>query len=220
MRAGPDRPPHATPGQAVCSPAWSTRGGAMIADYAREARVRLRIAAAVLLFAACAASAPAAEKTARAAHAQKPAAPAKIASFGDWRLATHGSGAARVCYAYTRANPKTPLPGRGEVALTVTERPSLRDAVAISAGFALTSRDDVQLQAGAAKAAFYPAGRQVFARDTAAALALLGRGGSASLAFPVPKGGVTADRFSLTGFADALAAARAACPAAAAGAKP
>ena len=64
------------------------------------------------------------------------AAPRSIGTFDDWQGATHVEAGATVCYAFTRANSSVPaLPGRGEVVLTVTQRPSGRDAVAISAGF-------------------------------------------------------------------------------------
>ena len=45
------------------------------------------------------------------------------------------------CYAFVRAKNSVPaLPGRGEVVLTVTERPTGRDTVAISAGFSIRAR--------------------------------------------------------------------------------
>ena len=63
-------------------------------------------------------------------------APKELATFDDWIAATHGDGSQTVCYALTRAKSSTPsLPGRGEVVLTVTERPTVRDTVAIEAGF-------------------------------------------------------------------------------------
>jgi len=135
-----------------------------------------------------------------------------IAKFGDWRVAAHGQGASLVCYAYTRASKSAVLPGRGEVALTVTERPALRDSVAISAGFLLTTRGDVKLQVGNGTTLFYPGGRLVFARQGPAAIAMLGGGTSAELTLPSPKDGDLQDTFSLNGFTAALDAARKACP--------
>ena len=60
--------------------------------------------------------------------------PKSIGTFQDWQAATHTEGGQTVCYALTRAKTAGAVPGRGEVVLTVTHRPNLRDAVAISAG--------------------------------------------------------------------------------------
>ena len=75
--------------------------------------------------------------------AQKPTRPAKSAAepkelgeFGDWIAATHQESGQTVCYAFVPAKTSLPsVPKRGEVILTVTERPTGRDWVAISAGF-------------------------------------------------------------------------------------
>ncbi len=186
-------------------------------------QVLARLAVPVLAFLAASHGAPASTKpksNAKAAPASHHAAHTTahaIANFGAWRVAIHGDGAARVCYAYTRANPAAALPGRGEVALTVTERPNLRDTIAISTGVVLAVKADVTLNIGTKSAAFYPSGRSVFARDAAVTLPLLLAGADATLTLPKPaKGGDLTDHFSLAGIAQALAAARTACPAAAA----
>ncbi len=68
--------------------------------------------------------------------AAKPEGPKAIGRFEDWTAATNSEAGQTVCYAFVRATNSAPaLPGRGDVVLTVTERPSGRDAVAISAGF-------------------------------------------------------------------------------------
>ena len=60
------------------------------------------------------------------------AGPTSIGKFDDWTAATHQESGQTVCYAFTRAQSSSPaVPGRGPVILTVTERPSGRDAVAI-----------------------------------------------------------------------------------------
>ena len=180
-------------------------------------QVLARLAVPVLAFLAASHQAPASTKPhAKAAPATHHASPAHaIARYGAWRVATDGDGAARVCYAYTRANPAASLPGRGEVALTVTERPNLRDTIAISTGFALAVKADVTLKIGTKSADFYPSGRSVFARDAAVTLPLLLAGADATLTLPnAAKGAPLTDHFSLDGIAQALAAARAGCPAA------
>ena len=87
---------------------------------------------------------PAAAQT-RPTHAARPSprsrpasGPKSIGKFEDWQAATHAEAGQTVCYAFTRAQTSAPpqSQGRGDVVLTVTQRPGGRDAVAISAGFA------------------------------------------------------------------------------------
>src|SRR5664279_1524219 len=75
------------------------------------------------------------------------AAPKSIGKFDDWTAATHQEGGQTVCYAFTRVQNSAPaLSGRGEVVLTVTERSSGRDAVAIEAGFPYVANATVTVQ--------------------------------------------------------------------------
>src|SRR5271165_2352305 len=79
---------------------------------------------------------PVGAETRKSAAPAHPAAPTSIGKFDDWTAATHEESGQTVCYAFTRAQSSAPeLPGRGTVILTVTERASGRDAVAIEAGF-------------------------------------------------------------------------------------
>ena len=91
----------------------------------------------------------------------------KLGRFDDWIAATHQEGGQTVCYAFTsRKHPRPLLPGRGEVVLTVTERPGGRDAVAISAGFDYPRKDAaVTMQVDTTGLDFYTAQRNAFARD-------------------------------------------------------
>ena len=92
----------------------------------------------LLLFTATGAQAQTRKPPPHAAPAAATAATAKkLATFEDWTAAIHQESGQTVCYAFTRAMSSVPaLPGRGDVVLTVTERPIGRDAVAMSAGFA------------------------------------------------------------------------------------
>ncbi len=105
-------------------------------------------AAAVLMHLTQAAAQPRTAHPARSAGHAVPAAPRAIGKFEDWTAATHQEAGQTVCYAFTRAASSTPpLPGRGDVVLTVTQRPGgARDAVAISAGFAYAANAEVTLQ--------------------------------------------------------------------------
>lgn len=150
--------------------------------------------------------------------ARKPLArPQLIGSWGAWHAATHQAAGAVVCYAFTRTASSTPrLRGRGDVVLTVTERPGApRDAVALSAGFTYPPGSSVDVVAGDVRLAFYTAQRSAFARSGHEAVhAFEAVGGTRALAAhsPAPHGGRVTDTFSLDGFSPAHAAIQKACP--------
>ena len=152
------------------------------------------------------------------AHAPAAAnAPKKLGTFDEWTAATHQEGGATVCYAFTYASHSVPtLPGRGEVVLTVTERPTGRDDVALSAGFAYAAGATVTLQVDQTTLDFYTAqpqpGRNAFARDGKAVIAAFGKGKEAQARSPGPREAKVVDTFSLRGFSAAYAAISKACP--------
>lgn len=157
------------------------------------------------------ASAAETKKPAPAAH-PAPAGPKSIGKFEDWTAATHQESGATVCYAFTRAQSSAPtLAGRGPVVLTVTERASGRDAVAIEAGFPYAANAAVTVQVDQAGLEFYTAGRNAFARDGKAAVAAFAKGSRAIARSPAPK--EVTDTFSLKGFSEAYKAIVKACPA-------
>jgi hypothetical protein len=138
--------------------------------------------------------------------------PKSIGKFEDWTAATHSESGQTVCYAFTRVQSSSPpLPGRGAVVLTVTERGSGRDAVAIEAGFAYPANATVTLQVDQTGLEFYTSGRNAFARDGKAAVTAFGKAGRAIAKSPGPK--EVTDTFSLRGFGQAYAAIVKACPA-------
>jgi hypothetical protein len=137
----------------------------------------------------------------------------KINSFDDWTAATHTEAGQTVCYAFVRASHSAPaIAGRGEVVLTVTQRPSGRDAVAISAGFAYPANASVAVQVDQTALDFYVAGRSAFARDGHAAAIALGHGKQVTARSPGPRKAVVTDTFSLKGFGHAYEAINKACP--------
>ena len=141
-------------------------------------------------------------------------APKAIGRFDDWEAATHVEAGQTVCYAFTYAQSSVPaLPGRDKVVLTVTQRPSGRDAVAISAGFAYAANAAVAVQVDRATFDFYTAQRSAFARDGHAAVLAFEKAGSAVARSPAPHDAEVADTFSLKGFTAAYAAINKACPA-------
>ena len=141
------------------------------------------------------------------------AGPKAIGKFDDWTAATHQEGGQTVCYAFTRASTSAPpVAGRGDVVLTVTQRPgSARDAVAISAGFAYAANAEVQLQVESTALPFYTSQRSAFARDGHAVVGAFERGRQAVAKSPGPRNTQIVDTFNLRGFSPAYAAINKAC---------
>jgi hypothetical protein len=141
--------------------------------------------------------------------------PKELGKFEDWIAATHQESGQTVCYAFVRASNSAPaLPNRGPVVLTVTERPSGRDAVAITAGYTYPKNAAVTMQVGTAGLDFYTSASDAFARDGKAAVAAFQKGDQALTRGPGPREGqVMADTYSLKGFSAAYAEISKACPA-------
>ncbi len=150
--------------------------------------------------------------SARPAHAT-PVAPHAIGKFDDWTAVTHQEAGQTVCYAFTRAATSSPaLSGRGDVVLTVTQRPGgIRDAVAISAGFAYSPNSEVLLQIDATTLPFYTSQRSAFAKDGHATVSAFEHGRQAVAKSPSPHAGNVTDTFNLRGFSPAYAAINKAC---------
>lgn len=175
----------------------------------------LLLAAAAVLLPPLLAAAPAGARSARNAneHPADASGPHAIGRFDDWTAATHLEGTQTVCYAFTRAVHSSPaLPGRGDVVLTVTERPSGRDAVAMLAGFPYPASAEVTMTVDTTALSFYTAQRSAFARENAAAVAAFRNGRQAIARSPGPRGMQVVDTFSLRGFNEAHKAILKACP--------
>ena len=146
--------------------------------------------------------------------AKKSEGPKALGKYDDWIGATHAEGGQTVCYAFTRPTASTPpVSGRGDAVLTVTERATGRDAVALSAGFAYAPNAAVTLEIDKNKLDFYTSQRSAFARDGRAVVAVLDKGRQAIAHSPGPHGKEVTDTFSLRGFSAAYAAINKACPA-------
>jgi hypothetical protein len=168
---------------------------------------------------ACLAAPAAAQAPKPPAHPPAPAAnaPKKLGVFGDWTAATHQEAGATVCYTFTYAARSVPtLPGRDEVVLTVAERPTARDDVALGAGFVYAPGAAVTVQVDQTGLDFYTAqpkpDRNAFARDGKAAIAAFQKGSEAQARSPGPHDAHVVDTFSLRGFSAAYAEINKACP--------
>jgi hypothetical protein len=145
--------------------------------------------------------------------APKAGGPQRLGTFDDWTAATHTEAGQTVCYAFTRAQSSTPaLSGRSAVILTVTQRVSGRDSVALEAGFTYAPDVAVTVQADKATLDFYTSQRAAFARKGHDAVAALQAAGKAVAHSPAPHDATVTDTFSLKGFSAAYAAISKACP--------
>jgi len=139
--------------------------------------------------------------------------PQAIGTYEDWTAAINKEAGQTVCYAFTRPRSSSPtLPGRGNVVFTVTERPTLRDAVAISVGFSFAPNAAATLDIGDHTFDLYTGQRSAFAREGHAAVEAMIRGSEAVAHLPGPKGKEITDRFSLRGFEKAYSAIVKRCP--------
>jgi hypothetical protein len=144
-----------------------------------------------------------------AAHANPP--PKEIGQFTHWIAATHTEAGQLACYAFTRAGNEDPATGTGPV-LSVADRPSGRDVVAISGGPAFAKGSTLSVQVDHTALDFYTAGHDAFARDNKAAVAAFARGTTAVAHVPQAHGTSTLT-FGLDGFSAAHEAMSKACPA-------
>ena len=138
--------------------------------------------------------------------------PKSIGKFDDWTAATHKeAGANRLLRLHPGAEFGALVAWPGGVVLTVTERSSGRDAIAIEAGLAYAPNATVTVQVDQTGLEFYTSGQNAFARDGKAAVTAFGKGTRAIARSPSPK--EVTDTFSLKGFGQAYAAIVKACPA-------
>ena len=149
--------------------------------------------------------------TAPAPTALASAAPKEIGQFKNWIAATHMENGHSTCYAFTRAGNENPATGTGPV-LSIADRASGRDQVAISGGPAYPKDTTVTVQVDQTGLDFYTAGHDAFARDGKAAAAAFEKGSSAVARVPGQHGTQTLT-FSLDGFSAAHDAMNKACPA-------
>ena len=118
-----------------------------------------------------------------------------------------------VCYAFARAQNSTPtIAGRGPVIVTITQRPTLRDSVAIEAGAPYAASAVASVQVDQTTIEFYTDKRNAFARDGKAVANAFAKGSKLVVKSPLQKGAST-DTFSLKGFSKAYEAIVKACPA-------
>jgi hypothetical protein len=147
--------------------------------------------------------------------AAAPAGPKSIAKFGAWQAATHDESGHLACYAFTRALPSR-VPHHAaptaDIVLTVTERPSGRDEVAVSLGNGAAPPADLIMEINTARLPFYAADHSAFARDGHAVVSAFAHARTARLRPANPHDAGARYDFSLAGYGPSYAAINHACP--------
>ncbi len=149
------------------------------------------------------------------AAAQPRVQPERLGTHGAWTAAKHQEGGQTVCYAFTRASESSGAPGnRVAVTLTVTHRPTGRDQVAVSVGYALPRSAESVLTVGNAEFRSYAVvGSSAFFQNGAQLIAAFRNGREAVARSPGPPGRQpVTDGFSLSGFTAAYQAISRECP--------
>ena len=140
-----------------------------------------------------------------------------LASFGDWGAYASGDGRAKICYALSQ--PKERLPKdlkRDPGYLFVSFRPAdnVRNEVAVVLGFATRDGGEAEAVVGQSTYALVTKGSNAWLRNTteeSQVIAAFTKGQSIIVKTTSGRGNATSDRFSLTGFAQALERARQEC---------
>jgi invasion protein IalB len=133
--------------------------------------------------------------------------------FGAWTAATYGTGAAKICYAFTTPQLSKPAwKSRGRVMLTVTQRHGSRDEVSLTAGYTYPKGASVKLAVDNTPFDFYAQESNAFANNGGVVVTALKNGSTAIAKGTGPKGKPVEDQFSLSGFSAAYKAISAACP--------
>ncbi|MCB4821334.1 invasion associated locus B family protein [Roseicella aerolata] len=144
------------------------------------------------------------------AAAQQPR-PQKLGEYQSWTAASFTEGGQKTCYAFAR--PSKSDGNRQGVLLTVTHRPSARDTVTISAGYAFPRGAEPAVNVGGTDLPFYTSGSIAAARDGAAAVRAFRGGREAVMKAPGANGrGTVSDTFPLAGFSAAYDAISKECP--------
>jgi hypothetical protein len=167
---------------------------------------------------------PRAPAQTRAGAAQRPAggqpAPqaALLDSFGDWGAYAAGQGRSKICYALS--TPKDRLPKelkRDPAYVFVSFRPAenVRNEVAVVMGFPTKDGGPAEVSVGPTRYTLVTKGSNAWIRNPAEegqVIATMSRGQTLTIKATSGRGNQVTDRYSLTGFSQALDRARRECP--------
>lgn len=141
-----------------------------------------------------------------------------VATFGDWGAYTAQNGRSKLCYALSEPKARSPGNLKGTKAyLFVSFRPAdnVRNELASVLNFPTKEDGPAALAIGTASYELVTRGQNAWIAkqaDEAAAIAAMGKGGAVTVQATSAKGNKTSDRYSLTGFGQALDRAKRDCP--------
>jgi hypothetical protein len=140
-----------------------------------------------------------------------------LATFGDWGAYATGQGRAKVCYALSQPKDRQPKDLKRDPAyLFVSFRPAdnVRNEVAVVMGFAAKDGGPAEAVVGTATYALITKGGNAWIKNPAEesqVIAAFSKGKDVTIKATSGRGNATTDRYSLTGFAQALDRARKEC---------
>ncbi|WP_375460508.1 hypothetical protein [uncultured Enterovirga sp.] len=140
-----------------------------------------------------------------------------VETYGDWGAYTAQNGRAKICYALAEPKSRTPATLKETKAyLFVSFRPAenIRNEVAAVLNFKTKDGGPASLVIGATNYDMVTKGENAWvknASDEALAIGTMSKGGNMTLNATSARGNKTADRYSLTGFAQALERAKRDC---------
>lgn len=143
------------------------------------------------------------------------------ASFGDWGVYQAQAGKSRICYALSQPKERLPkaLPksvGRNPAYVFVSFRPAenVRNEVAFVMGYTAKETGPAAASLGSMSYALLTKGENAWLKNPAEegqAIAAMAKTPNLLVKAPSPNGVTLTDRYSLTGFSQALERARKAC---------
>ena len=142
----------------------------------------------------------------------------QVATFGDWAVYTAQTGKAKICFAQSEPKSRSPASLKDEKAyLFVSFRPAdnVRNEFAAVLNFKTKEDGPATLTVGQTNYDLVTKGSNAWlknAADEAQAIGTMARGGAMVLQATSARGNKTSDRYSLTGFGQALERAKSECP--------
>ncbi|MGO4706671.1 hypothetical protein AB4072_12955 [Microvirga sp. 2MCAF38] len=161
---------------------------------------------------------PAAKPATSAAPAAGPGGATLLASFGDWGVYIASTGKTKICYALSQ--PKERLPknlSRDPAYMFVSLRPAenVKNEVAFVFGFGAKENAKAEAAIGTTSYALLTQGANAWLKNPAEegqAIATMSKGQSVLVKAQSGRGNQLTDRYSLSGFGQALDRARKECP--------
>ena len=141
-----------------------------------------------------------------------------VASFGDWGAYTAQNGRSKMCYALSEPKSRSPAnlkDTKGYLYGSFRPADRVRNELAAVQNFKTKDKGPGTLVIGDVKYDLITMGENAWiktATDEAAAIGTMTKGGSLTVQAISARGNKTADRYSLTGFSQALEQAKRDCP--------